>query len=142
MKFELAPQLAADTQRIGALELCDVLLMKDSQYPWLILVPRVPQIIEVYQLSTEQQQQLQEETSAVGEAIMNLFRGNKLNIGALGNMVPQLHVHLIVRFRGDPAWPAPVWGANPRTAYAPAVLAATVEQIQQCLSGIPSFTPA
>lgn len=142
MTFELHPQLANDTLLVGQLPLCEVLLMNDSLYPWLILVPRVAGAEEAFQLSDNQQQILQQESSAVGQAIMQLFSGGKLNVAALGNMVPQLHLHHIVRFRKDPAWPRPVWGDQPRVAYAPAVSLAVLEQLRTKLSSISGFTAA
>ncbi|HET8880668.1 MAG TPA: HIT domain-containing protein [Solimonas sp.] len=108
--FELHPQLAADTRLVGDWPLSRVLLMDDAQFPWLILVPRRPALREIYELADADQQQLLRESSALGRALMQLFAGNKLNIGAIGNLVPQLHVHHIVRHAGDAAWPAPVWG--------------------------------
>lgn len=142
MSYSLHPQLAANTAAVGQLTLCEIRLMNDSQYPWLILVPQVADISEPYQLSESQQQLLQAESSAVGEAIMTLFAGDKLNIGALGNMVPQLHVHHVVRFVGDPAWPRPVWAVKPPVRYADAVLQATLEQLQLKLAELPNFVAA
>lgn len=140
MSFELHPQLANDTVSVGRLRLCEVLLMNDSQYPWLILVPRVQGAEEAYQLSDDDQQTLQRESSHVGKAIMKLFVGDKLNVAALGNMVPQLHIHHVVRFQKDPAWPRPVWGAKPRVAYAAPMLLAILEQLRLTLADIPEFT--
>ena len=108
--FTLHPQLAADTFAVGDWPLSRVLLMNDAQFPWLILVPRREALREIYELSLPDQQQLLRESSTLGLALMDMFAGDKLNIGALGNMVPQLHVHHIVRHVGDPAWPSPVWG--------------------------------
>lgn len=116
--FALHPQLAADTIEVGNHALCKVLLMNDSQYPWLILVPQRPDIREVYELSANDQQRLWQEVSQTGKALMDLHQGFKLNIGALGNMVPQLHIHLIVRQTNDAAWPGPVWGVKSAQAYA------------------------
>ncbi|MFT7126474.1 MAG: diadenosine tetraphosphate (Ap4A) HIT family hydrolase [Pseudoalteromonas tetraodonis] len=142
MSFDLHPQLANDTVAVGRLPLCEVLLMNDSQYPWLILVPRVEGAEEAFQLTEAEQVMLQKESSAVGREIMELFAGDKLNIAALGNMVPQLHIHHIVRFRNDPVWPRPVWGEKPRVAYAPAVLAAMLEQLRAKLSSTSGFIAA
>ncbi|MDX1497304.1 MAG: HIT family protein [Salinisphaeraceae bacterium] len=115
--FELHPQLAADTEVIGDLPLCRVLLMNDANYPWLILVPRRADTREVYELSIGQQGLLWGEVTEVGENMMQQFDGHKLNIAALGNMVPQLHIHVIVRYENDPAWPGPVWGAQAAQPY-------------------------
>ncbi|MGC8119170.1 HIT domain-containing protein [Marinobacter sp. VGCF2001] len=118
--FRLHERLAADTHKLGQSRLCDVLLMNDSTWPWIILVPRVPDIREIYQLAGEDQQRLLEESSLLSEAMMELFGGDKMNVAALGNMVPQLHLHHIVRFGGDPAWPGPVWGKQPPVPYSEA----------------------
>ena len=84
--------------------------MNDCQFPWIILVPRQPRISEIYQLDTSQREQLQLESHLISKALMDYFRGDKLNVAALGNMVPQLHLHHIVRFIDDSVWPKPVWG--------------------------------
>lgn len=115
--WTLDPQLAADTKAAGDLPLSRVLVMNDSQYPWVILVPRVAGIREIYELEAMQQQQLLQESTFLSMWLMKRFQGDKLNIGALGNMVPQLHMHHIVRFQTDVAWPSPVWGKHPAVAY-------------------------
>ncbi len=109
----LHPQLAQDCITLGHFPLCRLLLMKDANYPWFILVPERDNVTEIYQLNEEDQQQLGRESSQLAETLMQVFEGDKMNIGALGNMVPQLHIHHIVRYRTDPAWPAPVWGKLP-----------------------------
>ncbi|WP_028007500.1 HIT domain-containing protein [Solimonas flava] len=116
-RFELHGRLAADTLRVGDWPLSRVLLMNDAQYPWLILVPRRAAIREIHELDEADQQQLLRESSALGRELMALYGGDKLNVAALGNMVPQLHVHHIVRRQRDPAWPAPVWGRLPPRPY-------------------------
>lgn len=115
--FELHPQLEADTVDLGASSLCRILLMNDQQFPWLILVPQVEQASEIYQLDKVQQTQLLAEISTVSKTLMQLFSGHKLNTAALGNMVPQLHIHLIVRYTTDLAWPNPVWGRKAASPY-------------------------
>lgn len=115
---DLDPRLAADSIAVGRFELCLVRLMNDAQWPWFILVPDRPAIREIHELGEEDQQQLMRESSRLSRALAHAFRPDKLNIAALGNIVPQLHVHLIVRHRGDPAWPAPVWGRLPPRPYA------------------------
>ncbi|MFT5504654.1 MAG: diadenosine tetraphosphate (Ap4A) HIT family hydrolase [Gammaproteobacteria bacterium] len=107
----LHQKLREDCHYIAKLELCHLLLLNDCQFPWCILVPDRPDITEIYQLTKADQQQLLIESSALGEAMMNALGGDKLNIGAIGNMVPQLHIHHIVRKTDDACWPAPVWGA-------------------------------
>ncbi|MFN2362348.1 MAG: HIT domain-containing protein, partial [Marinobacter sp.] len=98
--FMLHERLEADTVSLGQSGLCEVRLMNDRTWPWILLVPRVDGVREIYQLSQGQQQQLLAESSLLGEGIMELFGGDKLNVAALGNMVPQLHLHHIVRFQG------------------------------------------
>jgi len=115
--------LAADAVTVGELPLSRVLIMQDSQYPWVILVPRVPGVREIYELEPMQQQQLLQESTFTAMWLMKHFKGDKLNIGALGNVVPQLHLHHIVRFETDAAWPQPVWGVHPAKPYAEKTLA-------------------
>ena len=116
-EFSLHPQLANDCIVIGHFKLCQVLLMNDVQYPWFILVPQREGIQEIYQLSTDDQQQLWQESAIFAAAIQHLFNADKLNIAALGNMVPQLHLHHIVRYKSDVAWPKPIWGFKPAKSY-------------------------
>jgi len=111
------PTLKNDCLLLGRLPLCHVLLMNDANYPWCILVPDREGVSEIYQLSPGDQQRLTTESAALGECLMQIFDGHKLNIGALGNVVPQLHVHHIVRYQTDAAWPAPVWGKLPAMPY-------------------------
>jgi len=115
--FQLHERLVADTHNLGRSQLCEILLMNDRTWPWIILVPAVPDIREIYQLGKEQQQRLLEESSTLSQGMMEIFGGDKMNVAALGNMVPQLHLHHIVRFEGDPAWPGPVWGKQPPVPY-------------------------
>jgi len=114
---ELHPQLAKDCIEIGRFPLCRVLLMNDANYPWFILVPDREGAREIYQLTGADQQQWLRESAELSRAIVELFQPDKLNIGALGNMVPQLHIHYIARYQDDPAWPRPVWGQVPAKAY-------------------------
>ena len=132
--FELHKQLAADTVEVGDLGLCRVLLMDDSRYAWLILVPRRADIREVYELTSEEQAQLWQEVTEVGQIMMKKLAGHKLNVAALGNMVPQLHLHVIVRNEDDPDWPAPVWGHSPAVMHTPEQLQNRLTLIQQALS--------
>jgi diadenosine tetraphosphate (Ap4A) HIT family hydrolase len=110
MSFVLHPQLANDTFLMTDLPLCRVLLMNESRYPWLILVPRRPDIREIYELTPPDRQQFWQESDQVSRALVAICQPDKLNIAALGNVVPQLHIHHIARFTQDEAWPAPVWG--------------------------------
>ncbi|WP_111495925.1 MULTISPECIES: HIT domain-containing protein [Marinobacter] len=120
--FILHQKLAEDTVPLATSELSELRLMNDSHYPWLLLVPRRVGVREVYELPPADQQRLVRESSAIGEALMTVFDGHKLNVAALGNMVPQLHLHHVVRYEGDAAWPGPVWGVVPAAAYSEAAL--------------------
>lgn len=133
--FELHPQLAKDCLFVTDLPLCRVLLLNDSHYPWLILVPRRENIQEVFQLQSADQQQLLTESSAVAAAMVDHFKADKMNIAALGNIVPQLHLHHIVRYRNDAAWPAPVWGVVEASGYQEQALQQTLQQIRKLLDG-------
>ena len=115
--WSLHPQLAADTVAVGDLPLCRVLLMNDANYPWLILVPRRPDLVEILDLDEAERTRLMSEVARAAQALRAMTACHKLNVAALGNAVPQLHVHVIARFRGDPAWPKPVWGVVPARAY-------------------------
>tara|TARA_R110000850_G_scaffold177735_1_gene303541 strand:+ start:112 stop:531 length:420 start_codon:yes stop_codon:yes gene_type:complete len=110
INFELDERLAADTLPIADLPLSRVLLMNDARYPWVILVPRHASISEVFELSANDQQQLWREATQLGDAMKEALGGDKVNIAALGNVVSQLHVHVVIRRHSDATWPAPVWG--------------------------------
>lgn len=116
--FSLHPQLATDTVPVGDLPLSRVLLANDANYPWLILVPRRPALTEIIDLEEIDQVQLLGEITATARALKAITECDKLNIAALGNVVAQLHVHVIARRQNDAAWPKPVWGAVPATTYA------------------------
>lgn len=116
-QFHLDPRLEADSVFVAALDLCDVRLMNDAAYPWLVLVPRLADVIEILDLDEGARHRLIDEIARTGEALRTTVGAEKLNIAALGNQVPQLHVHVIARFRSDPAWPGAVWGAAPRQPY-------------------------
>jgi diadenosine tetraphosphate (Ap4A) HIT family hydrolase len=115
--WTLHPQLKQDTIDIGDLPLCKVLVIKDANYPWLMLVPRRPEKVEIIDLDEVEQAQLMAEVSRAARALKDITKCDKLNIAALGNMVPQLHVHVIARRTGDAAWPRPVWGVVPPLAH-------------------------
>lgn len=127
--FSLHPQLAADTIELGDLALNKVLLMNDSQFPWLILVPRRNGITELYDLKDADLKQAQLESVTISKTLMQHFAGDKLNVATLGNMVPQLHIHHIVRFETDLAWPKPVWGAVNPVAYSENKLSELVDTL-------------
>ncbi len=116
-EFELNGRLAADTVFVADWPLSRVLLMNDARYPWLILVPRRADITELFQLSIADRAVLTEEISSAGESLKSRCKAAKINIGALGNLVPQLHIHVVARNPGDAAWPGPVWGNGTAVAY-------------------------
>ncbi len=118
----LHPQLAADCKVLGRFPLCHLLLMNDRNYPWFILVPDRTDIREIYQLGASDRDQLLYESCLLSEFLMNAFNGDKLNVAALGNLVPQLHLHHVVRYEWDPAWPTPVWGKHPALPYSEVAL--------------------
>lgn len=134
-EFVLNRELAADTLSIGRLELCRMLLMNDATYPWFILVPERPGIREIFELEPGDRLSLINEIAQVSKAVGDIFDPDKLNVAAIGNLVPQLHVHIVARFHSDPVWPMPIWGRTPRYPYK-ATAAATVRgQVRQHLGG-------
>jgi diadenosine tetraphosphate (Ap4A) HIT family hydrolase len=132
-RYELHPQLAADTHPLATFSLCDLRLMDDANYPWLILVPRVPLARELLDLDAAQRHQLTDEIDRAGHLLRDVFLPHKLNVAALGNLVPQLHVHVIARYENDPAWPAPVWGRVAARPYAPEGLVERISQLRDAL---------
>jgi diadenosine tetraphosphate (Ap4A) HIT family hydrolase len=134
-RYELHPQLAADTHPLAALELCELRLMDDANYPWLVLVPRVPAAREMIDLDATQRHRLTDEIDLAARLLRDAFRPHKLNVAALGNVVPQLHVHVIAREEGDPAWPAPVWGRVAARPYPPEALVERVRLLRDRLAG-------
>lgn len=131
--FVLDSRLEADTLPIGSLPLSQVLLMNDRRYPWVILVPRRDGIREWIDLDETDGRQLWQESMQVCRVLRELFGGDKLNVGALGNIVEQLHVHHLVRRKDDPAWPAPVWGHSPAEPYPENDAAQTVGRLRAAL---------
>ncbi|MDE2461918.1 MAG: HIT family protein [Gammaproteobacteria bacterium] len=115
--FKLAPQLEKDTLPLGRFSICRLLLMNDANYPWFILVPERENVREIHELTDSDRRQLWDESAQLSRALTTVFKPDKLNIAALGNQVPQLHVHHIMRYTHDPAWPAPVWGKVPPRPY-------------------------
>ena len=132
--FKLHSRLDADTLEIGNLPLSAVLLMNNKHLPWVILVPRKPGIREIYELAQKDQIQLLHESSLTGKALMSEFKGDKLNIGSLGNIVPQLHVHHIIRYEHDSIWPNPVWGNIATKTYAKIEGQQMIKRLQKRLS--------
>lgn len=133
--FTLDPRLDADTVPIVELPLCSVRLMRDANYPWVIMVPRQAGLTEIVDLSKHDRGWLIEEIARVSEAVKAVTACRKLNVGALGNVVAQLHVHVVARFETDPAWPGPVWGKVPRRDYEPAAEAALVDRLAAAIRG-------
>ena len=132
--WHLHPQLAEDTHPLAHLPLCDVRLMDDANHPWLVLVPRVPNAVELIDLTDEHQAQLMREVALASHVLRVTMRPDKLNVAALGNMVPQLHVHVIARYRDDIAWPRPVWGNATARPYAPEELIERVKALRTSLA--------
>ena len=117
MSFSLHPRLSQDADFVGDLPLCRVLLMNDSRWPWLVLVPRLANAVELTDLDRAGRALLIEETAQAAEWLKAHARADKINVGALGNVVRQLHVHIVARHAGDPAWPGPVWGFGAAVPY-------------------------
>jgi diadenosine tetraphosphate (Ap4A) HIT family hydrolase len=118
--WSLHPQLEQDTEAVGDLPLSRLLVSNDASYPWLLLVPRRPGAREIIDLDEKDQSQLMTEIAATSRALKEMTACHKLNVAAIGNVVPQLHVHIVARRHDDPAWPKPVWGTAPARAYDPA----------------------
>lgn len=134
--FELDSRLVADTHVLGEFPLSRLLLMNDAQYPWFILVPRREGISEVFELEAQEQQQLWQETLMLAERLKRVFVADKINIATLGNVVAQLHMHVIVRHKTDSAWPAPVWGKHPAQPYSESQLHALRVRLVQELGDL------
>ncbi len=132
--FALDSRLQQDALVIGDFPLCRLLLSNDSNYPWFILVPRREDISELFQLDVADQQQLWRETTTLAELLKDSFDADKLNVATLGNVVSQLHMHVIVRKRDDAAWPAPVWGRHPAKPYSAEQVAAIRERLRLVLT--------
>jgi diadenosine tetraphosphate (Ap4A) HIT family hydrolase len=135
-RFALDPRLVADTHAIGELPLSQLVLMDDARFPWLILVPRIAGARELIDLDDRDQHALLGEINIVGRALETMLRPDKLNVAALGNVVPQLHVHVIARFSGDAAWPRPVWGFGERSAYTEPERASRIASIRASLRDV------
>lgn len=132
--FNLHPQLATDGIVLGDFKLCRLLLINDVQFPWFVLVPRRENVTEIYQLTADDRGQLLHESCVLAQALQEGFVADKLNIAVLGNMVSQLHIHHIVRYQNDLAWPAPVWGKVPASAYSTTQLSECVAKLKTRLT--------
>jgi diadenosine tetraphosphate (Ap4A) HIT family hydrolase len=133
MAFVLDPRLKADTLFAASLPICDVLVMNDARYTWLIGVPRVVAAIEWHDLSEELRTQAFEEVMALSQIVSSIAGVEKVNIGALGNIVRQLHVHIVGRNASDPAWPGPVWGHSPAKPYATGAADTLIQAVKRLL---------
>lgn len=131
--FKLHERLAADSALVGHLRLCQVRLSHDANYPWLILVPQRADIREIHALTEDDQEMLTREIVWVSQRLETLTGATKMNVAALGNMVPQLHVHIVARFESDPAWPGAIWGAVDANPYSPDALAETIDAVREAL---------
>lgn len=130
--FPLDPRLATDTVPVAALALCNVLLMDDARFAWMVLVPRRHGCVEISDLSVDEQALLWREVNRASAALRAAVPCDKLNLGALGNVVRQLHVHVVARVQGDVAWPGPVWGSV-ATPYLPTVRQTLIERLRDAL---------
>ena len=132
--FSLHPRLAADCATVGDLPLCRLLLMRDRRFPWCILVPRLSGLTELHEVPDDRRASWFSELDAVSRALLDLPAVSKINVGALGNLVPQLHVHVVGRHPGDAAWPGPVWGSGPAEALPEAEATALVTTLRAALA--------
>ncbi|HEY7885724.1 MAG TPA: HIT domain-containing protein [Cellvibrionaceae bacterium] len=133
--FTLDQRLQDDSHIIGRFSLSLLLLSKDANYPWLILVPEREDVFELFHLSRDDRAQLMRESCHLADVMTSILDADKINVAALGNVVPQLHLHHIARYRNDPAWPAPIWGKVPAKAYDSEQLQALVAKLTNALSG-------
>jgi diadenosine tetraphosphate (Ap4A) HIT family hydrolase len=131
--FTLDPQLERDTVVVGDLPLARVLLMNDANFPWLILVPRQEGVVEIFDLAETVRTQLMQEIALVARHFKALTGCDKINIAAIGNVVAQLHIHIVARRRDDPAWPRPVFGVLPPRPYAEPECMAFIEMVRRKL---------
>lgn len=134
MAFELDPRIAEATLPVGDLLISRVLLQNDSRFPWLILVPRRPGLTEILDFAAPERAILMEEIAATAQALRDVSSPHKLNVAALGNVVPQLHIHVVARFENDPAWPNPVFGHGERKPYEEAAAQAFAQAIARRLN--------
>ncbi|RRV28389.1 HIT domain-containing protein [Pseudomonas sp. o96-267] len=132
--FALDSRLQQDCLVIGDFPLCRLLLMNDSNYPWFILVPRREEVSELFQLDADDQRQLWQETTLLAETLKDIFAADKMNVATLGNVVSQLHMHVIVRRREDASWPAPVWGRHPAQPYSEQQAGQVVDKLRSVLA--------
>ena len=134
MRFALHPDLVRDTAEVARLPLCRVGLMNDSTYPWLVLSPMLPGLRDFHDVPAQHHAALMDEIGRASRALQQLYRADKINVAALGNVTPQLHIHVIARSASDPAWAKPVWGVVPAKPYETAALGATIAKIRVALN--------
>ena len=130
---DIHPRLLSDCYVMGRFPLCHLLLMNDKQYPWCILVPDRSSVSEIYQLPEVDQQQLTKESVHLSKVMADTFQADKMNVAALGNIVSQLHIHHIVRYKNDIAWPAPVWGRHAAQPYGPGEMEVIIDKLTGAL---------
>lgn len=140
LEFELHPQLDTDSWTIGDFQLCRLLLMKDANYPWFILVPRRAGVTELYHLPAQERAQFMEESAALSETLADLFMAKKMNVAALGNSVSQLHIHHVVRYEDDVAWPGPIWGVAEPKSYTEEQVNTIYRKLETLLDGELDFS--
>jgi diadenosine tetraphosphate (Ap4A) HIT family hydrolase len=134
MSFMLHPDLVRDTAEVARLALCRVGLRDDANFPWLILSPMLPGLRDLHDVPAAHHAQLMAEIAQASRALQQLYEPDKINVAALGNVTPQLHIHVIARFAGDPAWAKPVWGIVAPKPYAPAAMAETIAKVRAALA--------
>ncbi|UJR83900.1 HIT domain-containing protein [Sandaracinus amylolyticus] len=130
MIFALDPRIEADSAPVGRLPLCHVRWMRDARYPWALLVPARPGVREIHELDERDRHALIDESAQVASALSRIVSAHKMNVAAIGNVVAQLHVHVVARFPTDDAWPRPVWGLHPALPYEPDVLEARIAALR------------
>ena len=133
MAFSIHEKLAGDCELLGDLELCAALLMRDDRFPWVILVPRIEGLRDFHDVPRDRALVLFDEIDQVSRALVNEFQAEKINVAALGNQVPQLHVHVIGRHASDLAWPGPVWNAGPAGSVDPSLVAERARVLRRAL---------
>jgi diadenosine tetraphosphate (Ap4A) HIT family hydrolase len=132
--FQLDERLQNDTVELGSIGINKILLANDSQYPWIILVPQIENVSELYHLNAEQQQETLQTISFIGQKMEEHFKADKMNIANIGNIVKQLHIHIVARFEKDLAWPAPIWGKAPMKRYEKSELEELCSTLQSVLN--------
>ena len=140
-RFELDARIVEDSMAIGRLGLCLVRLHRDARYPWVLLVPERAHVREIHELSVADRAALIEESSAIAAAMQRALGADKMNVAALGNIVPQLHVHHVARYRSDDAWPGPIWGRHPSMPYLGDQLEERLSLLTAAFASIDGFVP-